>query len=215
LSKTCDLHTSREGVVTNKPVKPGRGSIVNVGLLKEVHVDKLLTPGLRCTVKLLPDQETSKKLKGIIVAPSTPKNETGTYWGYTIRLANSLSSVFSQCPFEKGYECCKIKVQNVILFCSYDLTVGTSDKGTSVDQFECPSFDHALIVFGGVQGLEVALESDDVFNVDNPKLIFDHYLNTLPDQGSRTIRTEEAVLVTLAALRPKLLQGSETNTSTN
>ncbi|XP_044261853.1 putative methyltransferase C9orf114 homolog [Tribolium madens] len=177
----------REGVVLNKPVKPGRGSIVNVGLLKEVHVDKLLTPGIRCTVKLLPQQESSKKLKGVVVAPSIPKIETGVYWGYTIRLANSLSKVFSQSPYKDGY----------------DLTIGTSDKGTSIDEFQCPTFKHAIIVFGGVQGLETALESDNVLNVDDPKFIFDHYLNTLPNQGSKTIRTEEAVLVTLSALRPK------------
>lgn len=53
--------------------------------------------------------------------------------------------------------------------------------------------------------MEVALENDTVLDVDDPALIFDHYLNTLPKQGSKTIRTEEAVLVTLAALRPKLL----------
>ncbi|EEZ97573.1 putative methyltransferase C9orf114 homolog [Tribolium castaneum] len=185
----------REGVVLNKPVKPGRGSIVNVGLLKEVHVDKLLTPGIRCTVKLSAQQESSKKLKGTVVAPSTPKSETGVYWGYTIRLANSLSKVFSQSPYKDGY----------------DLTIGTSDKGTSVDEFKCPTFKHVLVVFGGVQGLELALESDSVLNVDDPKFLFDHYLNTLPNQGSKTIRTEEAILVTLAALRPKFNDSVEVN----
>lgn len=35
----------REGVVMNTPVKPGKGSAVNVGLLKPVRVDKVLTPG--------------------------------------------------------------------------------------------------------------------------------------------------------------------------
>lgn len=84
------------------------------------------------------------------------------------------------------------------------MTIGTSDKGTSVDEFVSEKFNHALIVFGGVQGLETALDSDTVLNVDDPALIFDHYINTAPGQGSRTIRTEEAVLVTLAALRPKL-----------
>lgn len=29
----------------NTPVKPGKGSAVNVGLLKPVRVDKVLTPG--------------------------------------------------------------------------------------------------------------------------------------------------------------------------
>lgn len=87
-------------MVLNKPVKSGRGSCVNVGLLKDVHVDKSLTPGLRCTVQLLPQQEHSKKLKGIVVSPATPRRETGIYWGYSVRIANSLSKVFSQCPYE-------------------------------------------------------------------------------------------------------------------
>ena len=34
--------------------------------------------------------------------------------------------------------------------------------------------------------------------------MFDVWVNTCPGQGSRTIRTEEAVLVSLAALQPAL-----------
>lgn len=178
--------TYREGVVVNKPVKNDKGSYVNIGLLKEARVDKLLTAGLRCTVKLLP-QEGSKKLKGIVVPPATPRKETGTYWGYSVRIATSISKVFSQCPYKEGY----------------DLTIGTSDKGNSVDNFECPSFKHMIILFGGLQGLEAALENDPVLETEDPNILFDYYLNTLPDQGSKTIRTEEAILVSLAALRQK------------
>ncbi|CAG9818380.1 unnamed protein product [Phaedon cochleariae] len=178
----------REGVVLNKPSKTGQGSFVNIGLLKEVHVDKLLTPGVRCTVKLLPKNEQSKKLKGLVVSPKTPRKETGVYWGYSVRIATSLSKVFSQCPYKNGY----------------DLTLGTSDKGTSVDEFSCPPFKHMLVMFGGLQGLEAALENDHVLEADDPKLLFDQYLNTLPEQGSKTIRTEEAILVSLAVLRAKL-----------
>ncbi|XP_028128862.1 putative methyltransferase C9orf114 [Diabrotica virgifera virgifera] len=176
----------REGVVLNKPAKSG--SFVNVGLLKEVHVDKLLTPGIRCTVRVLPSEQDSKKLKGVIVSPSTPRKETGVYWGYTVRIATSLSKVFSQCPYKEGY----------------DVSVGTSDKGMSVDDFSCPAYKNLLVMFGGLQGIEAALENDQVLNIDDPKLLFDHYLNTLPEQGSKTIRTEEAILISLAALRPKL-----------
>ncbi|XP_022919644.1 putative methyltransferase C9orf114 homolog [Onthophagus taurus] len=182
-----DVFEFREGVVTNKPVKSGRGSQVNIGLLQDIHIDKLLTPGIRCTVKLL-KQDGSKKLKGLIVPPKTPKIETGVYWGYEVRLANSLSQVLSQCPYKEGY----------------DLTIGTSDKGTSIDEFESSKYKHALIVFGGLNGLEAALENDNVLNIDDPSLLFDHYLNTIPNQGSRTIRTEEAVLITLTSLRTKL-----------
>ena len=49
---------------------------------------------------------------------------------------------------------------------------------------------HALVVFGGVQGLETSLDADDSLDIDDPSLLFDHYLNTCPQQGSNTIRTE-------------------------
>lgn len=178
----------REGVVLNKPTKNGEGSYINVGLLKEVHADKSLTPGLRCTVKLSAFNSQNKKLKGVIVSPNTPRKEIGVYWGYTVRIATSVSKVFSQCPYKEGY----------------DTSIGTSDKGTSIDEFSCPAYKHILVMFGGVQGIEAALENDEVLNIDDPKLLFDYYLNTLPDQGSKTIRTEEAILISLAALRPKL-----------
>ncbi|XP_076244304.1 28S rRNA (uridine-N(3))-methyltransferase [Calliopsis andreniformis] len=185
-----DISLYREGVITNKPVKAGKGSHVNVGLLSDVHVDKVLTPGLRVTVKIFEDQSNPKKLKGIIVPPDVPRSETGIYWGYTVRLANNLTEVLTQCPYKSGY----------------DLTIGTSDKGVSIDNVEPKSitYHHALIVFGGLCGLEAAVDNDPNLNVDDPSLIFDKYLNTCPQQGSRTIRTEEAILITLAEIRLKL-----------
>jgi hypothetical protein len=47
-----------------------------------------------------------------------------------------------------------------------------------------------LIVFGGLAGLESALEGDDSLDVADARDLFDAYLNTCPSQGSRTIRTE-------------------------
>ena len=61
-----------------------------------------------------------------------------------------------------------------------------------------------MIVFGGLQGLEASLESDESLNAMDPSSLFHHYINTCPDQGSRTIRTEEALLITMAALRPHI-----------
>ena len=113
--------------------------------------------------------------------------------------------MFTKCPFKGGY----------------DLTVGTSERGTDIDQCrlakpnikqgEDDGFKHLLIVFGGVKGLEVAVDHDPELkgNVEDPSKLFDIYLNTCPDQGSRTIRTEEAVLITLSALRPKILQAQK------
>lgn len=70
-------------------------------------------------------------------------------------------------------------------------------------------YNHALIVFGGLQGIESALESDEQLQVDEASLLFTQYLNVLPNQGSRTIRTEEAILVTLSGLRSKLKANNE------
>lgn len=128
---------------------------------------------------------------GQIVPPSQPREELGVYWGYNVRLASSLSNVFAKSPYQEGY----------------DLTVGTSDKGTPVDKCDAADFagfKHVLVVFGGVAGLESALESDDNLNINDVSLLFDKYLNTCPNQGSRTIRTEEAILISLALIKSKL-----------
>ncbi len=44
-------------------------------------------------------------------------------------------------------------------------------------------FKHLLIVFGGLKGLEIALESDEkLSDVQDPADLFDLYLNTCPSQ---------------------------------
>lgn len=181
----------REGVTTDKAVKDGKGTYVNAGLLREVLIDKALKPGLRVTVKIAQTKvENAKKLKGTVVSPDTPVKELNIYWGYTVRIAHSLSEVFSKSPYKNGY----------------DLTLGTSDKGENIDNIKkkkLRSYTHSLIVFGGLQGLEDALENDDI-EVDDISLLFDYYINVCPQQGSRIIRTEEAVLITLAELRRKM-----------
>ena len=96
------------------------------------------------------------------------------------------------------------------------MTVGTSERGSSVDDCilkkeESKKFKHLLIVFGGVKGLEAALKQDqDLSEIDDPSGLFDIYLNTCPKQGSRTIRTEEAILLSLVALRPKIEEAQST-----
>uniref|UniRef100_A0A182WIN6 Uncharacterized protein n=1 Tax=Anopheles minimus TaxID=112268 RepID=A0A182WIN6_9DIPT len=182
----------REGIVTNKPIKGKKaGAFVNVGLLNDVLVDTTLETNLRVTVKMPAGADLkSKKIRAKVVPPSQPRQETGIYWGYTVRIANSLSQVFTKSPYRGGY----------------DMTIGTSDSGSNVHDLEPNglSYQHALIVFGGVLGLEPALENDPKLMVDAVQDLFDEYVNTVPVQGSRTIRTEEAILISLAALGNKL-----------
>ena len=179
----------REGIVTSK--QHPKGCFVNAGLLNDVLADKQLPENIRVTVKLPSDSDLrSKKLRGKIVTPLEPRKATGIYWGYNVRVANSISQVFSQSPYPDGY----------------DVTVGTSDKGANVHEVEKKSlkYNHMLIVFGGLFGLENSIENDENLTVDDPSQMFDHYFNVVSEQGSRTIRTEEAVLITLSSLAEKI-----------
>lgn len=65
-----------------------------------------------------------KKRKGTVVAPSAPKTKGGLYWGYATRLAPNLSAVFAECPYVGGY----------------DVIIGTSEHGNSVDDFALQKF---------------------------------------------------------------------------
>ena len=69
-----------------------------------------------------------------------------------------------------------------------------------------PSLQYLLLVFGGVEGLEPAIAADEELSGcgADPSTIFDRYLNLCPVQGSRTIRTEEALLIGMAALQPHI-----------
>ncbi|XP_017832090.1 28S rRNA (uridine-N(3))-methyltransferase isoform X3 [Callithrix jacchus] len=115
----------REGVVVDRPTRPGHGSFVNCGMKKEVKIDKNLEPGLRVTVRLNQQQlPECKTYRGKVVSSQDPRTKAGLYWGYTVRLASCLSAVFAEAPFQDGY----------------DLTIGTSERGSDVASAQLPNF---------------------------------------------------------------------------
>lgn len=190
----------REGVVLEK--KPGNtdsGSLVNCGIRnRPVNIERKLSPGIRCTVKIDPKSYgKAGAIKGTVVSPAAPRETNGTYWGYTTRMASSINAVFDECPFEGGY----------------DLKIGTSERGDrNVEEknFQVPKYEHSLIVFGGVAGIEECVDADESIKLpgSQSKKLFDMWLNTCPYQGSRTIRTEEAVLISLATLSSAIAKSS-------
>ncbi|KTG37557.1 hypothetical protein cypCar_00011133 [Cyprinus carpio] len=102
-------------------------------------------------------------------------------------------AVFTECPYKDGY----------------DLTVGTSERGNSADHITLPPFKNKSMIkmFFNLNihfGLEASVDADENLNVADPGVLFDLYLNTCPGQGSRTIRTEEAILISLSGLRQKI-----------
>ena len=122
-----------------------------------------------------------------------PFLQNSTYWGYNVRVANTLEAVFDECPYEGGY----------------DFKLGTSDKGNIIDfedfhQWE--GFKHGMVFFGGLEGIEglVELEEESELKPSDVAKLFDMYLNTCPEQGVRTIRTEEAIILSMAAILPRM-----------
>ncbi|ROW16475.1 hypothetical protein VPNG_02901 [Cytospora leucostoma] len=180
----------REGFTMRGRPEGGKGTLVEVGLQRPVTITEVIPPNTRLTLQF-PDQTLSNPEP---VHPETPRTEAGYYWGYTVRNASSLSAVFTESQFEGGY----------------DLSIGTSERGTPASKafppYKKPTFNHLLIVFGGPRGLEYASMNDPELggmgiSGGRTKELFDHWVNVLPNQGSRTIRTDEAILISLTSLR--------------
>ncbi|KDE09394.1 hypothetical protein MVLG_00300 [Microbotryum lychnidis-dioicae p1A1 Lamole] len=201
-----DKSPYREGVIVQAPSSTQGSSsnhkrrngfdasalLVDVGLWDPVYVDatKLdVIPELnsRVTVRMPKDEQSYADL----ISPSTPTLEQGLYWGYSVRVAPSLAHVFSPGPYasEGGY----------------DLSIGTSERGVSVQDVldEIPEFQHMILTFGPLSGLELVIASDPRINLGAEEAgdLFDHWINVIEGQGSRTVRTEEALPIALARLK--------------
>ncbi|KAI8452351.1 putative RNA methyltransferase-domain-containing protein [Phakopsora pachyrhizi] len=203
----------REGCVLPKDVtqnylsgharKGGSGKKKSLVGVNFVWVDVGLDEPIQAMIKedvTVPDwarvtvQMPSEKLKHArLVSPRAPTEHSGLYWGYSVRLASSISKVFTESPY--------------VTDGGYDLTIGTSERGQGVDSVidRMNDFNHLLLVLGGLSGLELCIASDSTLEpclkAEDAHLLFDYWINTLPYQGSRTIRTEEALVVSLGALR--------------
>ena len=184
----------REGCVLDRPVS-GEYSWVNIGLSKDCKINQKLPPKTRVTVKLN-ENNFDYKLKyytGTPVSMSEPFLKNGTYWGYVVRVCETYKEIFSDSIYEGGY----------------DFVIGTSDKGENyrtADFSKKKGFKHCLIIFGGISGIEGMMNDDEHNNINSADISknFDLYLNTCVNQGLRTIRTEEAILISLAVIRPEL-----------
>ena len=76
----------------------------------------------------------------------------------------------------------------------------------SAAKLQLPEHKHALVAFGGPLGLEDCYQKDSNRAGNDVTALFDRWINTCPNQGSRTIRTEEAILISMAYLQPALTQ---------
>ncbi len=42
-------------------------------------------------------------MEGLVVSPTAPRDEDGTFWGYAAKLTLSINAIFAECPYEGGY----------------------------------------------------------------------------------------------------------------
>ncbi|XP_020101658.1 putative methyltransferase C9orf114 isoform X2 [Ananas comosus] len=183
----------REGVTLDESC--AEGTLVDVGLSKNVVVEQVIEPGKRVTVAMGTNRNIGTACLRKVVSPSSPKEEMGMYRGYKVRYASSLSTVFNSSPFKGGY----------------DHIIGTSEHGHVINSSELviPSFRHLLIAFGGLGGLEESIEEDSNLKGKRVYDVFSAYLNTCPHQGSRTIRTEEAILISLQYFQDPIMRAEQ------
>jgi len=164
----------REGFV----LKSGKmGSTVDIGLRAPVTSGEHLTTNTRVTMML--DQRSGSW-------SPVSRADVPHYWGYTVSLENkSLRQA--------------IEAYGPVL----DSVVATSRVGKlatavapRIRELMSPGQRMALLFGSPAEGVHEIIARDGA----RIEEIADLVINTVPDQGTATVRTEEAVLITLAAL---------------
>jgi len=173
--KDLKIGEYREGVVISSNE---RGINVDIGVERYIFVPNVrVKNNSRVTVRI---REKGKHLVGELADP----NEIKVYWGYKVTVSN-----FTLGQIMKG--------QN------YDLIIATSRHGDPIMKIVDELLDRwrksrrVLIAFGSpTRGLQEILR-DEGIKLERAS----HFvINTVPNQGVKTVRTEEALYATLSIL---------------
>ena len=165
----------REGITLSKT---GESMLVDIGVEQPALIrDRQIPVNKRVTVKIT-------KIERQVEAELANQEDITTYWGYSV--AEEKSSLGK---LVKGKH--------------FDLTIATSKYGYPFAKVAEEIADRwrdsrsILIVFGApTRGLNEIARYEGLGLND----IFDYVVNTIPLQGTETVRTEEALIATLAIL---------------
>ena len=168
-----DVGSFREGVVVG-------GSDYSYQV--DVGLDALMTvrgkppaKGARIITEIM---QTEPEFSG----RSVKKKNIPEYWGYDLRGSKRRLSDLAHSP-------------------EWDLTIATSKTGDSFPsvrerlEADWAGAEKTLIVFGSFKEGVGEIISREGRRIEE---VFDYIVNTVPDQGTATVRTEEAVISTLA-----------------
>lgn len=151
-------------------------SLLELGLPEKGTVSEWLEPGGRLTVRLGRPLDKNQRAVTII-----SREEIDEYWGFEVIRAVTLTEALNE-----------LKASCVI---------GTSRRGQNlyegIERIKSNNPSSVAVAFGGPYwGLYEICERQ---GVDAGKL-FDVVVNTIPQQGTATVRTEEALIASLALL---------------
>jgi len=166
---------NREGFVLSKTRD---GALIDIGFEEPALLSgRQFTVGKRLTVRVV---HVGSPVK---VAISNSK-DIKEYWGYTVSNADSLRQIL-----EEG---------------KWDLRIATSKKGSPFTQVakelteKWRKAKSMLIIFGAPARGLIEIARDERLNIEKTA---DCIVNTIPGQGTETVRTEEAVLASLAIVK--------------
>jgi predicted SPOUT superfamily RNA methylase MTH1 len=164
----------REGVVV--AARGGR-TVIDLGLQEQFECDANHAAGARVTIEI---EQLGKNPRCRIA----DKSKIRIYWGYQVRQS-------------------KFRLASLLEKEKFDLRIGTSRYGTRIlDVWSdiANSMENAgsiLVAFGSPRnGLREILKQEG----KAPQDVFDYFVNTVPSQNVSTVRTEEAMLISLGAL---------------
>ncbi|MFP3984710.1 MAG: putative RNA uridine N3 methyltransferase [Candidatus Bathyarchaeia archaeon] len=172
----------REGIAVSHTRE---GTLVDIGLEQQALLKHKKIPiNMRITTRI-------KKTKKTLKVEIANRNEIKEYWGYRVTSPDLMLTRFLRKE-------------------AFDLFIATSKYGVpffeASEELTCRwnKSPKILVVFGAPQqGLYEIVEQE---NMDLNNLA-DFVINTIPDQKVETIRTEEAILVTLGILNLMVAKG--------
>jgi len=165
----------REGVVLSEVAGE---FLVDIGVKKRLRATgRAPSPGSRTTVRVT---EVSPTLRGMFVG----KKDVDLYWGYGVHLVRGgLDKLVSVGDF--NLKVATSRHAPIFTYLESDITVKLAEAR------------NVLVAFGSPRKGLVELASERGLELDQ---IFDYTMNTIPDQGTETVRTEEAISATLALI---------------
>lgn len=178
--KNLKVGEYREGVTLSKTKE---GALIDIGVEQPALIlNKQLPMDERVTVKITRTEERAE-------VELANRDEIQEYWGYTVTVEKS--------PFGK-----------LLKSRGFDITIATSKHGVPFADIaedvakKWGSASTILVAFGApTQGLYEIVKNEGL-SLDD---IVGFVVNTIPMQGTETVRTEEALVASLAILKITLL----------